>query len=948
MDDLREDSLLANVPEIDGYKVLDPCVLYSKLGQGGMGAVYRGRHLNLDVDVAIKCLRRTLAEDNPDFIRRFQREAKVAAAINDPHLVRVYDVREAHGLHYLVMEFVAGEDARQRVSRKGALDADEAAALVLGAAQGLAAAHDADVVHRDIKPDNILISSEGTVKVADLGLARAAQAIDSVATASHMVMGTPSYMPPEQFEGAAKVGKQSDVYALGATLWFLLVGRNAIEAGTLTEVMRRVCLEPFPDIESARAGLPADLVAVLARCTRADMNERYADAGELAAALLEIVGQDTSSLADAASGSGAGATLVSPPPSPSLTRMRTAVASGALSGPRVQDPLAEGATVAAAPETAPAAATETPAPSKSGSPTLLIVAIVAVVAVAAAAFAFFGGGGDDDNDDGQAGKPGSSPSASADPSRSPQASPDPTPKPSPPTEDDFETRLAAAMELGDGPEGLDGAIAALEVLRGEEPDRRDARDRLALMLRRRAARRRDDGDLVAARADAMRSLGLTGDARAKDLAESLAARIREDMKRAIEVTAPPAGAAIAAKTVVVEGKASSALIRRVEVNGTDAAIAAGTFDARIEGLVEGRNTVVVAAECDGGVRCEHTVEIIVDTTSPSVMVSWPEDVRPGALELHGRVQDATACKVKVNDREITVSGETWSTTLELAEGDNTIVVEAMDAAGNTSSPLLRTISATRPAPPRPEPRPEPRPKPGPESPWTVGEMHRYRLKSRQTESSDPTDAYIEQIDFKLEVVEVRKDGGARVEFTYEAFSSNDPDELADMRALRGKSFHLIFDRRGRVTSSPDIVRVYEYVLGDDLSGKEALADVQYAFIGRPPEGKTQWSRSVSLEQEGFTFTLDERCSAKSMGSRFTVTSKGVVRLTPDAEMREELAEMGAQLRMTSSETSVYAEYEGPLPRRATGAIDVGMQTIIPGFGAEATRVGLYFELSRRN
>ena len=312
-DDLLKDSLLSEVPASDDGKILDPCLLTEKLGEGGMGSVYRGRHLRFDIDVAVKCLKPSLAEENPDLVTRFQREAKVAAGISSENLIRVFDVNSAHGLHYMVMEFVEGEDLRRRVTRKGALDEREAGAIILAAARGVSAAHRQGVVHRDIKPDNILISTRGEVKVADLGLARAAEAIDTLKTGTRTVMGTPSYMPPEQFESAALVGPPGDVYALGATLYFLLSGEDGIERGSLVEVMRRVCLDPFPSLADKRPDLPA-LDALIRRATDHDPARRFADAESFERALQEIVDPaERATLHDAAA-KGATPTMVSPPP----------------------------------------------------------------------------------------------------------------------------------------------------------------------------------------------------------------------------------------------------------------------------------------------------------------------------------------------------------------------------------------------------------------------------------------------------------------------------------------------------------------------------------------------------------------------------------------------------------------------------------------------------------
>ncbi|MEZ6195161.1 MAG: protein kinase [Planctomycetota bacterium] len=205
-DELRDDPILASALEIEGFKVLDPVVLFTKLGEGGMGAVYRGHHLKLDIPVAIKCLKPTIALENPELVGRFQREATVAASLDSENLVRVFDVHEFRGVHYLVMEFVEGETIRQRVQRVGTLDVPTAVAAIYEAARGLVEAHRRGIVHRDIKPDNIIIANDGRVKVADLGLAKAGDGLDGVKTRSGIVMGTPSYMPPEQFEDASRLG----------------------------------------------------------------------------------------------------------------------------------------------------------------------------------------------------------------------------------------------------------------------------------------------------------------------------------------------------------------------------------------------------------------------------------------------------------------------------------------------------------------------------------------------------------------------------------------------------------------------------------------------------------------------------------------------------------------------------------------------------------------------
>ena len=358
MQELRDDPILKTVPEVDGYKVLEPCVLYAPVGRGGMGAVYRGRHVNLDLDVAVKCLKPSLADEAEEFVTRFQREARVAAAVSDPHLIRVYDVGKRFDVHFLVMEYVRGENLRGRVVRKGRLALGESLMIALGSARGLAAAHAEKIVHRDIKPDNILISRDGKVKVADLGLAKAVDVIDSVATATHMVLGTPQYMPPEQFESAKSVGATGDVFALGATLVFMLLGKDPVAGGNFAEVMRRVVLEGFPQVRLLLPDIPEAVSDIIETATRQQPSDRYPDAGVMSEAIeaaMRSLGLH-SDLADEAAGKeGVGASLVSPPPNDTMMRIRMVIESGSLGQSRT--PAAMDSPVAAPPPERPPAPT---------------------------------------------------------------------------------------------------------------------------------------------------------------------------------------------------------------------------------------------------------------------------------------------------------------------------------------------------------------------------------------------------------------------------------------------------------------------------------------------------------------------------------------------------------------------------------------------------------------
>ncbi|MDH3590694.1 MAG: serine/threonine protein kinase, partial [Planctomycetota bacterium] len=283
---LQNDPLLRAAPDQDGRKLLDPVLVEKKIGTGGMGTVYRGHHRNLGLDVAVKVLHPSLVVQEGGFLERFRREANLAAAINHPSLVRVFDVREQDGLHYLIQELVDGGTVLERIRKHGPLGLSEAVEILLGAARGLAAAHAAGIVHRDIKPENLMLDAGRRVKVTDLGLAKATGS--SGLTATQFAIGTPRYMSPEQWEDSASVGPRSDVWALGATLYYLLTGEHALGDGTPTQIVRRVALQPFPDIREARKDVPPELAAVLERCVARDPAERFADAGELVGALEHL------------------------------------------------------------------------------------------------------------------------------------------------------------------------------------------------------------------------------------------------------------------------------------------------------------------------------------------------------------------------------------------------------------------------------------------------------------------------------------------------------------------------------------------------------------------------------------------------------------------------------------------------------------------------------------
>jgi hypothetical protein len=220
------------------------CVLQRKLGQGGMGAVYLAHHAGLNKPVALKILPEALAK-NPDFIARFLREARLAARLDHPNVVQVYDVGQAEELYYISMGYVEGRSLDVRLKERGKLSANEALSVAKRVAAALDAARRLGITHRDIKPANILISKDGFVKVADFGLAKERASKGSISETGQ-ILGTPHYMAPEQAEGKA-VDSRSDLYGLGATLYHMLTGRKPFDGPTpLSVVVKALKDDPVP------------------------------------------------------------------------------------------------------------------------------------------------------------------------------------------------------------------------------------------------------------------------------------------------------------------------------------------------------------------------------------------------------------------------------------------------------------------------------------------------------------------------------------------------------------------------------------------------------------------------------------------------------------------------------------------------------------------------------
>ena len=302
--DLSGDALLSAAPRISFLGAEVPALggipLISKLGQGGMGAVYFGVHPRLRMEVAVKVLPFQLASQQPALVARFYREAQIAARVKSAHLVSVIDVNEECGLFYLVMEYVDGVSAggfvrqfRKNNPTLPGLDEITALDICIAACEGLSCAHSHAVIHRDIKPDNILIPRErgsgkplvNKAKVADLGLARCDDG-DSSLTGVQSTMGTPGFMSPEQANDAKTAGREADVFSMGATLYSMLAGQPPFQGSTSLAAILAAIQQPHTPITKYRKDLSFPTQEVIDRCLCKEPAARYADAAELSAALL--------------------------------------------------------------------------------------------------------------------------------------------------------------------------------------------------------------------------------------------------------------------------------------------------------------------------------------------------------------------------------------------------------------------------------------------------------------------------------------------------------------------------------------------------------------------------------------------------------------------------------------------------------------------------------------
>jgi tRNA A-37 threonylcarbamoyl transferase component Bud32 len=260
-----------------------------KIGAGGMSTVYRARDMTLERDVAVKLMHREIAADS-DHLERFRREARAVAQLSHPYIVNVIDAGEDEGRPYIVFEYVEGETLKERIRRMGRLPVAEAVAYAVEIARALGYAHQRHIVHRDVKPQNVLIDAEGSAKVTDFGIARTLD--QEGLTADGRVLGTTDYVSPEQALGH-KVTGQSDLYSLGIVLFEMLAGEVPFKGENQVAVAMKHVREALPDVQRVRPEVSSALAAVLDRATAKDLDRRYADDLELIADLEDVLAIET-------------------------------------------------------------------------------------------------------------------------------------------------------------------------------------------------------------------------------------------------------------------------------------------------------------------------------------------------------------------------------------------------------------------------------------------------------------------------------------------------------------------------------------------------------------------------------------------------------------------------------------------------------------------------------
>lgn len=323
---MDEDSMYRPAQQIPGFQVL------SKLGQGAMAVVFKAKQLSLDRVVAIKVLPRRLSE-NPEFVERFYREGRAAARLNHANIVQAFDVGESGGYHYFVMEFIDGKTVYDLIVDNKPMEEKNAIRIILQCTKALQHAHEQGLIHRDVKPKNLMLTKAGDVKLADMGLAREMGDFATATAEAGRAYGTPYYISPEQIRGEISIDARADIYGLGATFYHMVTGRVPFDGTTPSAVMHKHLKEPLIPPDHINKSLSAGVGEIIEVMMAKNQDDRYPSTTELIADLEAVLAgeppfqarkrYDNRLLADLASGGKViqenAASVVAPPATPRIS-----------------------------------------------------------------------------------------------------------------------------------------------------------------------------------------------------------------------------------------------------------------------------------------------------------------------------------------------------------------------------------------------------------------------------------------------------------------------------------------------------------------------------------------------------------------------------------------------------------------------------------------------------
>lgn len=282
------DLVLQEQRRVAGAKIIGPYHLIKKLGEGGMGAVFMAKVRATGAQVALKTLPKKYCEDK-SYIKRFQREAAVGLELDHPNIVRILTVGEDRGIHYMSMELVLGGDLKKAIKKHGRLGERLALNIIHKVAMALDHAHQKNVVHRDVKPSNIMFTRDGVVKLSDFGLVKSLSKQTSVLTRAGLAVGTPHYISPEQARGVNDVDIRADIFSLGATLYHLVTGKKPFMGANALEVMTKVVKGKKRPVIELNPRLSAGCVALINQMMATKRSDRYSSPALLVADMERVI-----------------------------------------------------------------------------------------------------------------------------------------------------------------------------------------------------------------------------------------------------------------------------------------------------------------------------------------------------------------------------------------------------------------------------------------------------------------------------------------------------------------------------------------------------------------------------------------------------------------------------------------------------------------------------------